>query len=75
MFKKKFFLIFFIISLFFISGCWDMIDIERRLFVVGVGIDKPSQEEIERQRKVLEEPENFTPDILLLILVQFLVQK
>ncbi|HHT50797.1 MAG TPA: Ger(x)C family spore germination protein [Eubacteriaceae bacterium] len=65
MFKKKFFLIFFIISLFFISGCWDMIDIERRLFVVGVGIDKPSQEEIERQRKVLEEPENFTPRYLI----------
>lgn len=65
MFKKKLVLIFLLLSLILISGCWDMMDIEKRLFVMGVAIDKPNKEEVNRQRQVLEEPENFTPRYLI----------
>ena len=32
---------------------------------MGVAIDKPNKEEVNRQRQVLEEPENFTPRYLI----------
>lgn len=42
-----------------------MKDIEERLYIIGITFDKPDEEEIERQRENLEEPDKFTPRYLI----------
>ena len=51
--------------LVFTSGCWDMKDIEERIYVSGVGFDKPEQAEIERQKETLKDADKFTPRYLI----------
>ena len=47
------------------TGCWDMKDIEERLYVSGVAFDEPDPAEVERQRAILEEPDVFAPEFLV----------
>ncbi|MEJ8543824.1 Ger(x)C family spore germination protein [Brevibacillus borstelensis] len=38
-----------VLSVSFLSGCWDQVQIEERGFVIGVGIDLPASKETEKQ--------------------------
>ena len=45
---KKKILIILIFSLIFISGCWDKVEIEQRIFVSDIGVDLNQKEEMNR---------------------------
>lgn len=42
--KKRFLFLFFVASLFFLSGCWDKMELEDRAYVVALGLDKNEKE-------------------------------
>ncbi|MBV1818790.1 Ger(x)C family spore germination protein [Clostridium cochlearium] len=62
--KKKLIGVFIVIISFFISGCWDKVEIDRKIFVSTLGIN--AGEDIERKKEIkeIESNEPFTDNYI-----------
>ncbi len=61
--KKK--LLLFLFAVFFLTGCWDKVEIENRGFVISIGIDSYTAQKNEQQKKATanaKEAESETPE-------------